>query len=189
LTNPDLALMRTIRDHWGDEIRSSIKDTPIPERFLAALIANESGGNQNATRFEPGVFSKLAAVVTESRPDFQGIKRQEILDFVELADPSLLFPEQLSRLTELATSRGLAQIMGWHILKKEIKSAPYSLDFAVELLLDFADEFQLSLGRDFEQLFRCWNTGKPDGKTFDPIYVPNGLARMALYAELPAGGG
>jgi len=32
-------------------------------------------------------------------------------------------------------------------------------------------------------LFRCWNTGRPDGKTADPAYVENGLRRMEIYRE------
>jgi len=36
------------------------------------------------------------------------------------------------------------------------------------------------LTADFEPLFRCWNSGNPKGKTFDPQYVPNGLSRMKI---------
>jgi len=36
-------------------------------------------------------------------------------------------------------------------------------------------------------LFRCWNTGRPDGRTADPAYVENGRRRMEIYRELMAG--
>ena len=40
---------------------------------------------------------------------------------------------------------------------------------------------------EFAELFRCWNTGRPNGKTFDPNYVQNGLRRIEIYRRLQAG--
>ena len=62
----------------------------------------------------------------------------------------------------------------------------YKLDthfrHAVEILEAFRREFAMQVTADYiPQLFRCWNTGRPDGKTFDPAYVPNGLRRMQIY--------
>jgi hypothetical protein len=182
--NAELALMRTIRETWVAEITAAVEDTGVPERFLAALIANESGGNANAERLEPNVLAELSEVLLGKRAAYAGIHSEAIMDYVALADPHDLFPQELARLVYLATSHGLTQIMGWHLLAKNKTSEGNFLEFTVELLRDFADEFRLNLSSDFEQLFRCWNSGKPDGKTFDPNYVPNGLERMSLYAEL-----
>ena len=46
--------------------------------------------------------------------------------------------------------------------------------------------YRLDLGREFRELFCCWNTGRPYGKTFDPNYVENGLRRLRIYRELQA---
>ena len=52
---------------------------------------------------------------------------------------------------------------------------------AVDLLEEFMHRFQL-LPTEFERLFKCWNTGSPVGRTYDPNYVANGLARIAAYS-------
>jgi hypothetical protein len=49
------------------------------------------------------------------------------------------------------------------------------------MLSDFGARFHLDLSKDFEQIFRCWNTGHPDGITYDPDYVGKGLARMVFW--------
>ncbi|MDE3178922.1 MAG: hypothetical protein KGM47_04600, partial [Acidobacteriota bacterium] len=50
----------------------------------------------------------------------------------------------------------------------------------------FARRFGLRMSADFGSLFRCWNTGEPDGQTSDPGYVEEGIRRMALYRQLMA---
>src|SRR5256885_1081771 len=86
-------------------------------------------------------------------------------------------------LRELATPWGFTQIMGYHVLGRG-RSVRDLLDpgrhygLAVEMLAEFAHDYQLDLGREFEPLFRCWNTGQPHGKTYDPAYAGNGLRRV-----------
>ena len=53
-----------------------------------------------------------------------------------------------------------------------------------ELIHEFAARFHLDPQRDFEALFRCWNTGRPNGQTYDPAYVEKGLRRAALARRL-----
>jgi hypothetical protein len=100
----------------------------------------------------------------------------------------------LLRLQELATSFGLTQIMAWHLLEfkgmagfpasiSDLQDPAKNLSCAVALLSYFVEHYQLAWDA-YEELFRCWNTGEPNGATFDPQYVPNGLARMAAYAAL-----
>ena len=57
---------------------------------------------------------------------------------------------------------------------------------ALELLADFCHRFQLDPAREFEEMFRCWNTGQPHGATYDPHYAENGISRMAVYAAIAA---
>jgi len=196
MTNTDAVLMDKIKSEWQTEIVAAIETTAISESFLAALIANESGGDEKAERFEPGVFASLAEVLLGQRKTYApaGIQHPlgqvELLDYIEPAGVND-FIDCLSRLAELATSRNLTQIMGWHFVEMRqtmpvpmLSGATIYLGFTAELLVYFANKYGLDLSKDFTQLFRCWNTGKPDGQTFDPHYVPNGLDRMELYSGL-----
>jgi hypothetical protein len=46
-------LMKSIRAHWGDAIVLACAASSVPPSFLAALIANESGGTQVLTPNTP----------------------------------------------------------------------------------------------------------------------------------------
>ncbi len=92
-------------------------------------------------------------------------------------------------LRELATSWGYTQIMGYHMVGRQgtvrdLLEPRFHYGLAVRLLSEFAQEYQLDLMREFEEMFRCWNTGGPYGKTSDPAYVEKGLERLQLYREL-----
>lgn len=199
MTNPQVALMTVVRGHWRADIAAAVESTIVPATFLAALVANETGGNADATRFEPKVFSELAEVILGKRKAYSppGIQHPlvhaELLNYVEPAGVSD-FADCLERLSELATSRGLTQIMGWHSVEMG-RAMPgprllpsYYLQFSVELLAYFASRYTLDQSKNFPELLRCWNTGKPDGQTWDRNYVSNGLTRMEIYAELERGG-
>lgn len=193
--NVELHLLQLIKSHWSSDILEAVGETPIAPEFVAALIANESGGNSNAVRFEKNVFASLAEVILGKLHAFAptGVQhplgRVELLDYVEPTGISD-FADCLERLAELATSRGLTQIMGWHAVEMSREmpgpqlTPTFYLHWTGELLVYFANHYALDLTRDFEKLFRCWNTGKPDGVTFDPHYVENGLRRIDLYRGL-----
>jgi hypothetical protein len=101
--------------------------------------------------------------------------------------------DTLQRLDSLANSWGLTQIMGYHVLEHAsptrqpigLQDPENCLSFTVWMLGGFAREFKLDLATDFDGLFRCWNTGRAVGMTFDPEYVSNGLSRFAIYKALP----
>jgi hypothetical protein len=109
-------------------------------------------------------------------------------------------------LRELATSWGFTQIMGYHVLGRhtavhDLLEPRFHYRVAVQLISELAQTFQLDMAREFEKMFRCWNTGSPYGATFDPEYVAKGLRRLSIYrqlvkehvpaatADLPAGSG
>ncbi len=198
MTDTDLVLMQKIKHAWEPDILEAVGETPIPAEFVAALIANESGGHVDAVRFERNVFAELGEVLLGWRKAYApaGIQhplgRVELLDYIEPAGVSD-FADCLDRLAELATSRGLTQIMGWHAVEmSRIMPGPqltptFYLHFTGELLTYFANHYTLDLGKDFEPLLRTWNSGKPDGATFDPHYVANGLRRMDLYRSIQSG--
>lgn len=93
------------------------------------------------------------------------------------------------RLREYATSWGFTQIMGYHVVGRggdvrALVDPDEHYRFALELLAEFAADFKLDLAREFEEMFRCWNTGQPYGKTFDPAYASKGLKRMQIYRDM-----
>jgi hypothetical protein len=114
-----------------------------------------------------------------------------------------IYPGPLQRLTveeikALATSWGLTQVMGYHTVGRPggielLRDPATHLKFALGLLAKFAEKYSLTVTLEFEELFRCWNTGAPyddpktpriEGRTSDPRYVENGLARMKIYQDL-----
>ncbi len=186
--------MARIRERWGRTIGEASHVASFPPEFLAALIANESGGSPEARRFEPQVYERLTNLPAQA-----GIR-----------DPE--------KRRVAASSLGLTQIMGYHAVRRGVDPArlfdpEFNLRFAVQMLADFAGRWDLDSrlrGNDtqavtpapavvpakagthrgftpagvYAALFRCWNTGSPKGKTHDPNYIAKGLARMKIYAEL-----
>jgi len=87
--------------------------------------------------------------------------------------------------TECAASWGLKQIIGYQVLgacesPRRLLEPELNLRRALQLLAVFSEAYGIDLREEFEELFRCWNTGRPDGATSDPGYVVKGLGRMAL---------
>jgi len=157
-----------IKTLWGAEIDAAVSKSSVPAAFLAALVAGESGGDPKARRYEPRVAHHLA----DKHPDWDGDK-----------------------VYANASSWGLTQILGENYPDDpaELANPQTNLSFAVIMLAEFAHRFQLDLATEFDPLFRCWNTGEPgdnpatpkiEGKTFDPEYVPRGLARIEIYKKL-----
>lgn len=177
--------MAYVRARWGALIAEACGTSSIPPSFLAALVANESGGKEGARRFEPILFAKLKGVRDGERRGEAPLDLQHLVGADE---------EALSR---LATSYGLTQIMGYHVLRDRAQSTRdsiitdplrlldprFNLQKAREVLAGFCSSFKLDPRTQFEQMFRCWNTGEPFGQTYDPHYVEKGLARMKLYEE------
>jgi hypothetical protein len=202
----DQVLMSRIASDWGAIIAQACHLSSVPETFLAALTANESGGDPNASRFEPGIYRHLKAVREGSASHWGSITGDAIADeLIEMTLPYdgapksnpddamqvVVFGKLPTDVTDqdlraLATSWGLVQIMGYHMIGRRGTVAAL-LDplahyrIALELLAEFAQHYGLDMTREFEEMFRCWNTGNPTGKTHDPAYVPNGLLRMKLY--------
>jgi len=186
----------------GGRIRVACRASSIPENFLAALVAGESGGDFNAKRFEPAVFTHLWEVCVGRKAAYGSIGGRDLLLYVMPKSVSELRSDgattatisdavtiAMQRLDSLATSWGLTQIMGYNVLEvgktvDTLRDPDGNLNFAIAMLTRFAARFHLDVTKDFADLFRCWNTGQPDGKTFDPNYVINGLNRMAVWPQV-----
>jgi hypothetical protein len=210
--DPETSLMQSIYSQWGELIDSACKLSSVPPAFLAALVANESGGVSVRKRFEPHVLAALWQVLMGRTAAYGSIGRDDVLKFVMNADPASTDPLLLGNspsplfgvTTEmllfdtLATSWGLVQIMGYEAVEfhtngvKALQSPSSELPIALKMLAQFAQRFDLDLAMkpgvnadaDAAGFFSCWNTGRPHSPTADPLYVPNGLKRMKIYAQL-----
>ena len=185
------------------------KYSSVPPAFLGALTANESGGDLGATRFEPAVYAHLRAIADGRIAGFglvcAGNLAPELTDMLqakasafharfldapfaaEQADTLARAEDEVLR--QLATSWGPTQIMGYHMVgrpgtTRDLLEPMFHYRVALSLLTQFAETYRLDVTRDFAGMFRCWNTGRPDGRTFDPHYVESGLRRMGFYREL-----
>lgn len=199
--SPDVLLMQEIHDEWNPAIIDAVTGTAIPAKFVAALIANESGGDPDANRFEPGVLTHLWNVVIGRTMVYGRIMRADLVNYVAgLSEtparaPVLVPSNVFQRLDELAHSWGLTQIMGYHLLEwssipawyrtiDDLRKPESHLKCTALLLTQFANEFSLDLSQDFAELLHCWNAGSPTAATFDPAYVPNAINRMDLYGSI-----
>jgi hypothetical protein len=205
----ELALMARVAESCGPLLARVCGASSLPVEFLAALVANESGGDPRALRFEPAVFRHLEAVAAGFTPVYAGMNTLDLakevaevfypkadsyhlraLPAVEGAGAAALFQglgEEALR--ELATSWGYTQIMGYHMVgrrgtPRDLLEPERHFQVALDLLAEFAEQYQLDPRGEFEELFRCWNTGRPYGRTTDPNYVSNGLRRMEVYRAL-----
>jgi hypothetical protein len=191
----DRDLMLAIKNVWGAAISAVAAGTQIPASFFAALIANESAGDPNAKRFEKNVLAALWEVLLGRTPAYGSIRTADLVKFVAglsaipPSAPQSIPADAFQRLDDLATSQGLTQIMGYEAIPfattiDALKAPATELPITAKMLADFAARFTFDPATDFSDLFDCWNTGRPHRPTYDPKYIPNGLARMKLYESL-----
>lgn len=191
-------LMQSIRKAWGNTIATACESSSVPPAFLAALVAGESGGHNDAKRFEKGVLAAIWEVLLGRKAAYGSIGRSNLVGYVSgvsgtpISAPATLPADAFQRVDALASSWGLTQIMGYHALEfgvtmDALQDPPQHLTIGTKMLAQFAQRFQLDLAADYPPLFACWNTGGPDcTKTFDPKYCANGVERMKIYADILA---
>jgi len=166
---------------------------------------------QNIKRREPAVFSHLALVAAGFQPNYGSITKIAI-DHAEdqsLARPTasheafmatapsvlpaMATPQEttitVDDLLRWSTSWGWTQLMGYHALEwgiavSDLWSPALHYGLAARLMAGFVKQYALDPKTEFEPMARCWNTGGPEGKTYDPAYVPNLLSRMEAWEKL-----
>lgn len=194
---PDEVLLDQIRIKYGRFIDRAVAGTPFPAGLLAALVADEAGLDENAQRFEPNDFWQLAFVAigkkaAHDRPSFGAIGRQDLTGYLTLAGIGAI-----AQLADLATSHGPLQIMGYEALAgkfaiSELADPSACFRHGVSMLQAFEVRWKLPVGPTpalLKPFFTCWNTGRPDGQTYDPRYAEKGLARLAIYESGPPAAG
>lgn len=210
----ELHLVNRVFERCQHFIAEACGASSVPPEFLGALVANESGGEARVARFEPSVYRHLRGVADGRSPAYGGIGAKDLAGEVEemlhpkaenfharyLTEPfganyyASLSALEDEALRELATSWGFTQIMGYHMVGRagtvrDLLEPRFHFRVALELLAEFAADYQLDLAHEFEEMFRCWNTGAPYGQTFDPRYVAKGLRRLEAYRALLSGSG
>lgn len=197
-SSAEVSQMKQIHEKWGAALAAAAHTSTASEAFLAALVAGESNGDPSAKRFEPAVFEHLLEVCMGKRAAFSvpGINRPlgavDLLGYIGTHPAA--FVDGLRNATELATSYGLTQIMGWHLVElyqedkmQKMQADPQTqLTVTIQLLVIFANKYDLDLAKETEAMFTCWNTGVPDGHTYDPNYVANGERRIQIYRQITA---
>jgi hypothetical protein len=144
--------------NYGIEVDNYAKMYNLPPSYLKALIVLESSGNKPAnSRFENRVYKRLV-LKYKGRLSVAAIKN-------------------------LSTSWGPFQLMGYQVNKlnihvKDIRGAN-SVKWGIKWINDSYGNY-LREGK-FEEAFRIHNTGKPNGRTFDPEYVKNGLMYIKYF--------
>lgn len=182
------ALAVKIKARLGAQLTRACEGTLVLDSFLAALISVEDSQlNADAYRFERAVYDKLKKLRNPLifwRREWNGITQAD-LQFC--SDDALV---------NLATSWGYTQIMGWWTIPlSRVSPAPVTvgdlrdpethLKLAVRLLHLVALR-QLKT-YTWGDVLRIWNSGSPQGKTYDPDYVPHALAVMQEYRRLQSG--
>lgn len=174
---------------YGQKILAATRNTGIDPAFVAGKTGVEAGVKngkivENATRFEPGVYQDLkdlrdkgfCFIGGKKMKTYSGVKRSQIADATDAA------------LKALATSYGLTQIMGWHMINNlkgtisDLRDPDKHLSYNVQLLALVGGNYLKR--KDYESVLRIWNTGRANGKTYHPYYVANALLVMEMAAPL-----
>lgn len=160
--------------NYGKKIEIYAKEFGLPAEYLKALVILECSGKRDFTpRFEKKVFERLKQVRSGERESYDNILQSDIHDATDAA------------LRNLATSWGPFQIMGYKCIHLGLKLEDLRGENAVYwgikwINLEYGDYLRQN---QFEESFRIHNTGKKDGRTYDPDYVPNGLRHIKKFTK------
>ncbi len=172
----DRRLMEGIYDRWGSVIWDACLSSSVPPEFLAAVIANESAGESDKVQFCSQVHRSLLAVRSGERTHYAALTGRDLQGL------------DGNRLSEYATAWGLTQIMGYQVvlereMPRRLLDATFNCRKALRLFAAFSERYMIDVRAEFEDLLRCWSTGRPDGVPTDAAYVENGMHRLAIYRE------
>src|SRR5690242_6042599 len=75
LAQGEAKLMTRVHGTYAGHLIDATKHTSVTPEFLAALTANESGGDPQARRFEPGVYRHLKDVAAGRLAGYGGVTK------------------------------------------------------------------------------------------------------------------
>jgi hypothetical protein len=160
-----------VEENYGSDVEKYALQYQLPEHYLKALIVLESSGKKDVRpRFEKKVYQALKAVQRGKRT-LEKITANDLKDCNDEA------------LRNLASSWGPFQLMGYKCLQLGIQVSDLRGNDAVKWAIHWIN---LTYGdylrqEKFEEAFRIHNTGSPNGRTFDPNYVKNGMKSMKMF--------
>lgn len=165
--------------NYGAEAQAAAQRFDLPADYLLALITLECSGRIPAgARFEPGVHNRLLAVRSGDRRKYEQVKTSHLADASDAA------------VTNLATSWGPFQLMGYKCIDMEVNISDIRGDSAVWYGARWiAEEYGKHLRKGhFKDAFHIHNTGRKypavgGPRTHDPTYVEKGLERMGWFRE------
>ncbi len=189
---PDLSLFaskshsvnarKNVEQNYQTEVVRVAEGYDLPPSYLLALIILECGGHDPCgSRFEPKRFRQLKNLRDGKRRKFESLRRTDLEGKTD------------DQIRQLATSWGTFQIMGYHTLTLSTEMDPIDVDDltgarAIEIGVHWIDVNYGSLLRDerYKDAFHMHNTGRlypkiGGPKTYDPQYIPNGLAHMSYF--------
>jgi hypothetical protein len=163
---------RKVECNYGKEVETICKGLDFPHQsYFKALIILESSAEKNPkTRYEAHVFERLKAVRDGKLESYNHLTQADLQSFSN------------QELTELATSWGPLQLMGYHTLQLKIPLSELKTERALAHSIKWCKKSYgnyLNKG-DYENAFHIHNTGKPLGwfskpQTHDPHYIFKGL--------------
>lgn len=162
---------RTERN-YGKQVERIGEKFNLPVNYLKALIVLECSGRKKIPpRFEKHVFNKLQMVRDGKRKNYEDITKNDIIDASDEA------------LKNLASSWGPFQLMGYKCVRLNLNIKDIRGDSSIYWGIKWIDqEYGEKLRKNkYEEAFRIHNTGNPNGKTYDPNYVKNGLKYIEYF--------
>ena len=137
--------------NYGAEAQAAAQRFDLPADYLLALITLECSGRIPAgARFEPGVYNRLLAVRSGDRRKYEQVKTSHLADASDAA------------VTNLATSWGPFQLMGYKCIDMEVNISDIRGDSAVWYGARWiAEEYGKHLRKGhFQDAFHIHNTGR-----------------------------
>lgn len=166
-------------ENYASDVRKAASNFNLPPEYLLALITLECSGRKPAgSRYEPGVYRRLKAVQSGDTRKYEQVRTKHLKDASDGA------------VTNLATSWGPFQLMGYKCIGMEVRVHDLRGDSAVWHAVRWIDEEygkHLRKGH-FKDAFHIHNTGRKypvvgGPRTHDPKYVDKGLERMQWFLE------
>lgn len=178
--------MRSIHEACGRFIAEAAGGDAALSALLAAITANESGGCRRGFRFAPSNYQRLTALLAGSEAKVDGVTRAQLEKRLSAARAEA---ERSALLKQLAGLHGYTQIAGyrsiaWKVPLEALLDKEKHFHFAVDLLKQFCEQFELDPATHAAELGRCWAAGHPNGAPASPLYSWRLQERMRLYREI-----
>jgi hypothetical protein len=169
----------------GKDPQGIVRREPAVFRHLCMVTAGfeSTYGSIDASEIKSEIWESLQAKAASYHAGeigrLAGSVTLELLDLATVRD-----------VLDFSSSWGFLQVMGYHVIEwdgttlEDLRNPYAHYSLAQRLMDSFVLRWKLNRTVDFVQMARCWNTGNPNGTTWDARYVPNVLEAMQLWPSL-----